>query len=476
MRGDTGMAKPPTIKEKLRRQVWWSPRGWCNVLVLVVILLCLLSLFLVYPLVHSYTQSPKPNKPAHKYEPLRPKDLPIDPDTPEDVRTRKSMDGRDYTLVFSDEFNKDGRTFFPGDDPHWEAVDLWYWATMDLEYYKPEQVTTKDGNLVITVDKTPTGTLDFRSGMLQSWNKFCFQGGLIEVSISMPFKAGISGFWPAAWTLGNLGRAGYGASTDGLWPYTYDSCDVGVMVNQTNPVLSHLPGQRLNKCVCKGDHPSPGKGRGAPEIDILEGAGGVGGALPSASQSFQVAPFDYHYQSNYDLATVYNKAKTRINTYTGGPFQQAVSGVTDLDPAWFGGEGFQTYGFDYTPGPNGNVTWFVGDKPTWSITSEVVGPNSMSGVGQRTVAEEPMYIILNLAMSEGFSPVELDKLKFPSAMYVDYVRVYQPEDKIAISCDTPEFPTREYIEAHPLAYENANITTWARTKYPTPEYSLNNRC
>lgn len=33
--------------------------------------------------------------------------------------------------------------------------------------------------------------------------------------------------------MGNLGRAGYGASVEGLWPYTYDSCDVGTLANQT---------------------------------------------------------------------------------------------------------------------------------------------------------------------------------------------------------------------------------------------------
>jgi hypothetical protein len=33
-----------------------------------------------------------------------------------------------WDLVFSDEFNTDGRTFYPGDDPYWEAVDLHYWA------------------------------------------------------------------------------------------------------------------------------------------------------------------------------------------------------------------------------------------------------------------------------------------------------------------------------------------------------------
>lgn len=68
-------------------------------------------------------------------------------------------------LVFSDEFNQDGRTFYPGDDPYWEAVDLYYWVTNDLEWcvspcccemyrftdiyvssrYDPSAITTQDG-------------------------------------------------------------------------------------------------------------------------------------------------------------------------------------------------------------------------------------------------------------------------------------------------------------------------------------------
>ena len=34
--------------------------------------------------------------------------------------------------------------------------------------------------------------------------------------------------------MGNLGRAGYGASLEGMWPYTYDACDVGTLPNQTH--------------------------------------------------------------------------------------------------------------------------------------------------------------------------------------------------------------------------------------------------
>jgi hypothetical protein len=53
----------------------------------------------------------------------------IDLDTPSSAYTKPSWrDGYDMELVFSDEFNLDGRTFYPGDDPYWEAVDLHYWV------------------------------------------------------------------------------------------------------------------------------------------------------------------------------------------------------------------------------------------------------------------------------------------------------------------------------------------------------------
>lgn len=112
-------------------------------------------------------------------------------------------------------------------------------ATTDLEWYDPDAVTTENGSLVITLSEEPSHNLNFRSGMLQSWNKFCFQGGYIEFGVSLPGKPTAQGFWPAVWTFGeiafsspfrrladlsafagNLGRAGYGGSVDGMWPYT----------------------------------------------------------------------------------------------------------------------------------------------------------------------------------------------------------------------------------------------------------------
>jgi hypothetical protein len=66
----------------------------------------------------------------------------IDPATPQSAYTKPSFEDPTQTwdLVFSDEFNIDGRTFFPGDDPYWEAVDLDYWQTVSALIYSSRLV------------------------------------------------------------------------------------------------------------------------------------------------------------------------------------------------------------------------------------------------------------------------------------------------------------------------------------------------
>ncbi|OMJ14915.1 putative beta-glucan synthesis-associated protein [Smittium culicis] len=210
--------------------------------------------------------------------------------------------------------------------------------------------------------------------MVNSWNKFCFQGGYLEANVSFPSPGDASGYWPAIWILGNLGRVGFGSTNDGLWPYTYNSCDLGVLVNQTNRYLSWLPGQRLNACVCSGDHPSPGIGRGAPEIDLFEGTV-LNSQFPVLSMSYQAAPFDFHMEYNKSMVTVYDKG-------------EKTPGKTDASVS--GGKKYQTFGFEYKPGPDGYIIWFADRKPVFRVDSGVVGPNKNSGVSQRVIPEEPM--------------------------------------------------------------------------------------
>ena len=120
---------------------------------------------------------------------------PIDPDTPSSVMTRIDTYGHLQNLVFSDEFQKEGRSFYDGDDPYFSGVNIWYGVTADLEWYDPDAISTANGTLNIRFDAFKNHNLNFRSGMLQSWNKLCFTGGYVEASISLPGSGEVPGLW-----------------------------------------------------------------------------------------------------------------------------------------------------------------------------------------------------------------------------------------------------------------------------------------
>lgn len=188
----------------------FSMRGWANMSMLILVAGGLIILFAGYPVIRAVVGTRSPTFGGFNLGGINGSgqipDLPgvrplVDNDTPDNVKLRTGFDGHQYKLVFSDEFNQDNRTFWPGDDPYWEAVDLYYWPTVDLEWYDPRQITTKNGKLVITMQEVLQHDLHFRSGMLQSWNKFCFTTGYIEVSVSLPGSGSVPGNWAAAWTM-----------------------------------------------------------------------------------------------------------------------------------------------------------------------------------------------------------------------------------------------------------------------------------
>ncbi|KAF8624603.1 hypothetical protein AX17_007096 [Amanita inopinata Kibby_2008] len=507
-------------------------RGIFNVGVLVILIFGLLTLFVFYP-VYSFYRNAARNEAingnirinATGQAPVlfQMPDL-IDVATPASAKSRTGFDGQEYELVFSDEFEVDGRTFYPGDDPYWEAVDLWYGVTGDLEWYDPSQITTRNGSLVITMDSTATlssnltpgstapFTLDtnhqlqYRSGMLQSWNKFCFTTGYIEVSVTFPGPdENTQGYWPGAWTMGNLARPGYSATTDGMWPYTYDTCDVGTFPNQTFPdhsgptaalhsdfsrskynyELSWLSGQRLSACSCPGgDHPGPvyNKGRGAPEIDVFETQKDkVNPTGQRVSQSAQFAPFTHDYiygNTSNDQFQIFDDTKSVANPYRGSAVQQAISSLVRVPSDMFQGSGqvFRTLGFEYWSDPKnrdqGFVTWQVDGTPSYRLGASAVPPDQGdggTGVGQRLVPEEPMSIILNLGISPNWQKIDLSTMIFPAEMKVEYVRVYQRKGQTNVGCDPKDYPTADYINNHLEAYTNPNKTTW---DWPKPQNSL----
>lgn len=223
--------------------------------------------------------------------------------------------------------------------------------------------------------------------------------------------------------MGNLGRAGYGGTNDGLWPYSYNSCDVGTLHNQTlngQPKLpkgygdkyndddfNYLPGQRFSSCTCPGDpsHPGPVRadgtyvGRAAPEIDMFEAAVDDETAEGHVSLSAQWAPFNPAYtflNTSADTAIIYDKSRVSYNTYQGSVLQQATSGLGITNQNCYTGNTgcFSVYGVEYMP--KDYITWRSDNRKAWTIRQASMGPNAMAGVGQRDVSVEPMYLIVNL--------------------------------------------------------------------------------
>ena len=149
-------------------------------------------------------------------------------------------------------------------------------VTNNLEWYSPEAITTEDGSLVVTLSQTQTHNLNYQGGVLTQLTTIAWYSDLmnlrydvdmvcqplarhsktnLSLGINFALLADIlrqtcrflesttlsvswlsqqndaekydasTGFWPAIWTLGNLGRAGYGASLEGMVRhYHYGAC------------------------------------------------------------------------------------------------------------------------------------------------------------------------------------------------------------------------------------------------------------
>jgi len=204
--------------------------------------------------------------------------------------------------------------------------------------------------------------------------------------------------------------------------------------------------------------------------------------IGQVSQSAQFAPFDLYYQYNNasDLVINYNPSITSQNSFLGSTYQEAASLLTTTDQNCYqyGTGCYSTYGFEYTGGNDGWVTWVSNGVPSWTLLSGALGPDQAAGIGQRIIAEEPMYLIMNLGLSRNFGKIDLVDLNrlFPVVMAVDYIRVYQPPNAINIGCDPKDFPTADYIDKHLEAYTNWNLTTWEQYGGSKPANQLVDTC
>ncbi|CAB9503152.1 Beta-glucan synthesis-associated protein [Seminavis robusta] len=431
-----------------------------------------------------------------------------------------------YKLVFSDEFNLPGRSFDDGTDPRWTALDKNDYTNNAQHYYSPGNAYTNDkGELVIKTEAADTDvvgfddvkrekthvTKHFRSAMLQTWNKFCFTGGIIEAEVVLPGRHDVGGLWPAFWLLGNLARHTYVGSSEHIWPWSEVKC-----------TKKSRDSQRLSACHKVAHYGmKAGVGRGAPEMDIFEVQPGnvhagtgpfkempVG--QPFMSSSFQVAPGradirpgngywpgpGQWYEGliggmnstlNIQFYGSYNHFRGDYNPAVSDYWSDALSFNQQLNETHFKDQ--HKYRLEWqvpTEDQLGHLHWFLDGQLVLAINGESFVKNGMGS----EISSEPSYILFNTAVSsewgfpkecpencpckkyncysndfrekcgfsEGFCPMMEEK---PAEMKVNWVRVYQdPADPTQkVGCSTPERPTRQYIEAHAKSYKQENDVT-----------------
>ncbi|KAE9336029.1 hypothetical protein PR003_g12717 [Phytophthora rubi] len=564
----------------------------------------------------------------------------VDPDTPKDRRTYTSSRGRHWDLVMSDEFNTPNRSFRPGDDHMWTSLEKPDGVSGALELYSHNMTSTKCDDdktcyfFIKSVDEVnkihvynmythPPGYeyayFYYRSAMVQSWNKFCYQGGMIEARVQLPgvvtpesgnpdlakgenSKVSATKYyptWPGIWMMGNLGRAIFSASTNRMWPFSYDKCE---------PDLFNTTYQRISAC---NDNPgydlNANQGRGAPEIDLLEGGGvavssslQIGPGMPPEYRTVEVdsstgdsssciygstcktpganliniptAVYEKRvhkswYQglrygaNNYcapgadkkqDYVTISASLKAGVtenacstdicpasydlggdlgpidgtgtarwginsngtcypvfNAYTGsylcnpdntyykcpsqrnestpksnamGTFNYQMDAISANWPVHLGAyTDFLVYQLEWVTGKKGYVRWMLQGSPLFEVPSESirdVPQNSNKTNPHKIMLEEPMYVIMNVAISSswGATPpnpgkacrgdgldAEVNKIcdSFPLFMKIDYIRLYQDlgddlddDNYMQVGCDPGSHPTKKWIEAHIDEYQD----------------------
>ncbi len=106
-----------------------------------------------------------------------------------------------YNLVWADEFdaatlNTANWTYEMGDGCPGNCG----WGNNELQYYREDNTSIVNGNLVITAKKQNFGTRNYTSSRLVTKGKKQFKFGRIDIRAALPEGQGL---WPALWMLGS---------------------------------------------------------------------------------------------------------------------------------------------------------------------------------------------------------------------------------------------------------------------------------
>jgi beta-glucanase (GH16 family) len=130
-----------------------------------------------------------------------------------------------YQLVWSDEFN--GTSV---NTANWTfETGAGGWGNSEQQYYRSQNATVSNGNLVITAKRESFGGASYTSARMKTQGKKQFTYGRMEARIKLPLGQGL---WPACWMLGsNIGSVG--------WPKCGE-IDIMEHINTSNTVYGTI--------------------------------------------------------------------------------------------------------------------------------------------------------------------------------------------------------------------------------------------
>jgi hypothetical protein len=109
-----------------------------------------------------------------------------------------------YTLVWQDEF--DGNSL----GSHWQqeiGTGNSGWGNNELQYYRAENTTVSDGNLIIEAKNESFGGAAYTSSRMITKGQKFFKYGRVDIRAALPEGQGM---WPALWMLGeNIDQVGW---------------------------------------------------------------------------------------------------------------------------------------------------------------------------------------------------------------------------------------------------------------------------
>lgn len=108
-----------------------------------------------------------------------------------------------WQLIWSDEFN--GTSVNTG---NWNfETGAGGWGNNEQQYYRAQNASVSNGNLVITARREAFGGANYTSARMTTQNKQTFTYGKMEARIKLPLGQGL---WPAFWMLGsNISSVGW---------------------------------------------------------------------------------------------------------------------------------------------------------------------------------------------------------------------------------------------------------------------------